>query len=109
MTGEHLKIKPMGDKVLGVKLEGNSNKPEPIHFRVKFPYGDVDIVRCSDGSYWVHTRINHPQGNNFNPFESTGQIIDGRVDHVDKHATETSCGDLKDPKTYHAAIKVAPL
>ena len=46
MTGKHLKIKKMGDAVLGVKLEGNPQKPEPIYFRVVLPFGDVDIARC---------------------------------------------------------------
>lgn len=108
MTGQHLKIKKMGDKVLGVKLEGNSSKPEPIYFRVSFPYGDVDIVRCKDGSYWIHTRVNHKECAPFDPENPAGNIVDGRVDHVDKSAGETSCGDLEDSKTYHVAIKVAP-
>lgn len=107
-TGKHLRIKKMGSAVLGVELEGNPDKPEPPYFRISFPFGDVDIVRCSDNTYWIHTRINHPESNNFNPEEPTGKIIDGRVDHVDKHASETSCGDLSDPKTYHAAIKIGP-
>ena len=45
--GSHLKIKKMGDAVLGVRLEGNPEKPEPIHFRVVLPFGDVDIVRTT--------------------------------------------------------------
>lgn len=41
-TGGHLKIRSMGENALGVTLEGNPNKPEPIHFRVCSPGGDVE-------------------------------------------------------------------
>jgi hypothetical protein len=52
-TGQHLKIKPLGDAVLGVELEGRPAKPEPIHFRVIFPGGVVDVTRVAEGDYWV--------------------------------------------------------
>jgi len=46
-TGSHLKIKKMGDAVLGVELKGNPKEPEPIYFRVVLPFGHVDIVRIA--------------------------------------------------------------
>ena len=104
-TGQHLKIKKMGDNVLGVKLEGNPSKPEPIHFRVVLPFGDVDIVRCSDNSYWVHTRINHAQ-DGYGPHDINGKFIDGRIDIRGKHASDTNPGDFAHPDAYHVALKV---
>jgi len=59
-TGSHLKIKKMGQAVMGVKLEGNPAKPEPTYFRVVLPYGHVDVVRTNNDDYWVHIGTNHP-------------------------------------------------
>ena len=100
-TGKHLKIESMGDAVLGVRLEGNPAKPEPIHFRVCFPGGDVDIVRCSDGSNWVHFRVNRED----DMTGETGHLVDARID-----AEGLPVGDkveiLDDPRVYHVAFRV---
>lgn len=105
-TGQHLKIKSMGDNVLGVKLEGNKAKPEPIHFRVVLPFGDVDIVRCSDDSYWVHTRINHKKDSFHGPHDIYGRFIDARIDVHGKHAADVNPGEFADPDAYHIAVKL---
>lgn len=104
-TGSHLKIKQFGDAVMGVRLEGNPQKPEPIYFRVVLPFGDVDIARCTDDTYWVHVRVNKDQ---IPDVAQNGEIIDGRVDVIGKHAIETSCGDLDNPDAYHVAVKIGP-
>lgn len=108
MTGKHLKIKKMGDSVLGVKLEGNPEKPEPIHFRITLPFGDVDIARCSDDTYWVHVRVEKEDDGMHIPGEITGKFIDARLDIHGKHANECNAGDFKDPKLYHVAVKLGP-
>lgn len=105
MTGKHLRIKPMGDNVLGVKLEGDKSKPEPIHFRVCFPGGDVDIVRTSDNQYWVHVHVDK-EADLHGPHETTGKIVDARLDIRGKHANETDCGDFNNPDLYHLAVKI---
>ena len=66
-TGSHLKIQSFGSHVLGVQLEGNPRKPEPDEFRVMFPGGDVSVVRCTDGSYWAHIRVDHVNHQGFIP------------------------------------------
>ena len=106
-TGQHLKIEQLGEKAMGVKLEGNPKKPEPIYFRVKFPFGDVDVTRCSDNTYWVHVRINKPDDGD-DPNRPFGKFIDARIDLTTKHANETNTGDFKDPNMYHMAVKVGP-
>jgi hypothetical protein len=108
-TGGHLKIEKMGSEVLGVRLFGDKNKPEPPYFRVVFPFGDIDISRCSDGCYWVHIRRNTADDVIASDTRVEGKIIDGRVDVEGKHASETSCGDLDNENAYHTAIKFGPV
>ena len=98
-TGSHLKIKEMGDKVLGVELKGNPQEPEPIYFRVVFPYGDVDIVQCDNGEYWVHIRTNN-QKDGDNPDRKFGKFVNARIDLIDSHSKETDIGDFGNPKMY---------
>jgi len=97
----------MGDNVLGVTLEGNPKKPEPIHFRVVLPFGDVDIVRTTDNNYWVHVRTNRPD-NGGDPHRVFGIFTNARLDIIGKHAAETDTGDFKDPNLYHCAVRIAP-
>lgn len=109
MIGKHLKIKKMGNNVLGVRLEGNPKKPEPIHFRVTFPFGDVDIVRTTDNDYWVHVRTDHEKDGMFVPGETqAGRFVDARIDLHGKHANETDAGDFGNPAMYHMAVRVSP-
>ena len=105
-TGNHLKIKPMGTNVLGVKLEGNPNKPEPIHFRVTLPFGDVDIVRCTDNTYWVHVRVEHENSLQQYLNKPIGKFIDARIDLTSKHASECNAGDFGHPDMYHMAVRI---
>ncbi len=108
-TGSHLKIKSMGTDVLGVELEGNPNKPEPIYFRVAFPFGDVDIVRCQDNTYWVHIRIDHENAGLNIRGEPRGKFIDARIDLTSKHTDECDAGDFAHPDMYHLAVKLGPV
>lgn len=104
-TGAHLKIEQMGEVVQGVRLFGNPQKPEPEHFRVCFPGGDVDLVRLDDGSYWIHLRVNRPDDGD-DPDREFAKITDARLDVHGKHVAETKVGDFKHPGLYHVALKV---
>lgn len=106
-TGSHLKIRSFGTDVLGVRLEGNPSKPEPIYFRVAFPGGDVDIARCSDDTYWIHVRVNRPEDLTGQGFGEVGKLTDARIDIKGKHASECNAGDFADPDLYHLAVRVA--
>uniref|UniRef100_A0A6M3IMG9 Uncharacterized protein n=1 Tax=viral metagenome TaxID=1070528 RepID=A0A6M3IMG9_9ZZZZ len=107
-TGGHLKIKSMGTNVLGVVLEGNPKKTEPIHFRVVLPFGDVDIVRTTNNEYRIHTRINRPNDGD-DPYRAFGKFTDARIDIIGKHAADCNAGDFKHPDMYHQAVRIAPV
>lgn len=107
-TGKHLKIKQMGEAVLGVVLEGNPKKPEPIHFRIVLPFGDVDIVRCTDDSYWVHIRRNTQEQVRCEQVTMVGKFIDGRIDIIGKHASDCDSGDFGHPDMDHMAVRIGP-
>lgn len=100
-TGKHLKIKKMGDDVMGVELEGNPAKPEPIHFRVRIPGGDVDIARTTAGKHWVHVRVNNPRATSFNPTAEVGRIEEARADFGDRGVQVPV--DVA-PDLYHLAV-----
>lgn len=104
-TDRHLKIQEMGDAVLGVRLEGDVKKPEPVHFRVCFPGGDVDGVRTTDNDYWVHVRVNTPW-NQLAPGEGLAKIIDARLDITGKAQENVDVGDINCEKLYHMAVRV---
>lgn len=48
------KVVHSDDAVL-IKFEGNPKNPEPSTAVIRFPGGEVEVARCSDGTYWVHT------------------------------------------------------
>ena len=110
---QKLKVQHMGDKCQGVRLYGDPDSygPEPEYFRVMFPGGDIDVARCSDGSYWVHLAVNHPEHPHRYPTERVqmGRLRDGRIDRTDQHASETDAGDLGHPNVYHIAARVEVL
>jgi len=105
-TGSHLKIESFGDAALGVTLLGNPKKPEPDHFRVNFPGGDVDIARCTDGSYWVHVAVNRRGNGGHDPERAEGQIKDARLDIIGKCAADCDAGDFGHEGLYHLAVRV---
>ena len=107
-TGSHLKIMSMGDNVMGVELLGDPKRPEPIHFRVMFPGGDIDIVRTTDNEYWAHIRVNR-KADGWDPDRQMGRLVDARLDSLSKHASEMNPGDFADPDLYHLAVRIQPI
>lgn len=103
-----LKIERMGDVVQGVTLRGNPKNPEPEHFRVVLPFGDVDIARCSDGSYWVHVRIDSDEDVRGESSDVAGALLDARIDVRGKAASECDAGDFAHPDAYHVAVRLGP-
>ena len=107
MTGSHLKVKALGDNVQGVVLEGNPRKPEHAEFRVMFPGGSVSVCRCTDGSYWAHVAVDHPEHPMFVPGEDEpARLVDARLDIVGRHTSEVNIGEFADPNLYHLAVRV---
>jgi hypothetical protein len=102
-----LKIERFGDEVQGIRLQGDpSIRPEPVHVRVVFPGGDVDVVRTTDGDYWVHVRVDSAQDVAAEVADQAGRIVDARLDIRTKHASETDVGDFAHPDLYHLAVRI---
>jgi hypothetical protein len=51
---KNYKIKQFGSNAQGIEITGNPANQEPEHVIVKLPFGEVEIARTLDGSYWVH-------------------------------------------------------
>ena len=105
-----LRIERFGDECQGICLRGDpATCPEPTHVRVVFPGGDVDVVRCDDGSYWVHVRVNRPDDAEVVTGDAVaGALVDGRADVRGRSTSDCDPGDLADPDLEHVAIRVAP-
>ena len=112
------KLQNFGTKVVGVTLTGDPKKVEKESFRIKFPWGAVDVTRAIDGvvnpDYWVHIYVNHPKSLNYCPdedcgeFSGPGRITDARLDQTDKASTESALGDFNREELFHVAVRVGP-
>lgn len=100
-----LKVEEFGTHAQGIRLKGDPRNPEPEHVRIVFPGGDVDVVRCDDGAYWVHIRRNRPDDCVAGSAEE-GVLRDGRMDLTSKGVHQTDQGDIRHPDLYHVAIRV---
>jgi hypothetical protein len=110
-TGSHLRIHSnFGDDVLGVTLEGNPKKPEPNSFRVQFPGGNVDIERCTDGSYWVHVLCNQREKTIDREGPESGvqyaYFSEARMHMTTKHTCDANLGDFENPGLYDVALRI---
>ena len=104
------KITSDGSTVDMVELRGDPSRPENETFRVKTPWGSVDVVRATDTpqpDYWVHINVNHPEHGAFVPGgQRPGQMVAARIDRLDKDASEMDTGDFGHPETYHVAVRI---
>jgi hypothetical protein len=103
---KRLAVRDFGEKAQGVELRGDTRNPEPEHFRVVFPGGDVDIVRCDDGSYWIHVRVDRPEDFGDAGEGPYGRVLSGRVDVDGRHTSDLDPGLLADPGLYHLAVRI---
>lgn len=93
---------------MGVELEGNPKKPEPIHFRVVLPTGCIDIARCENGDYWIHVNANNPERGDLCPGEfQPGYLIDARLHSTNIFTSEANLGDFADPGLYDVALRIS--
>ena len=44
-------------------FRGSKSDPEPSTGVIKFPGGNVEVSRCSDGSYWAHISLDDASNN----------------------------------------------
>jgi hypothetical protein len=98
------------ETVATVELRGDKvSRPEPESVRVALPFGDVDVVRCSDGSYWVHfCAYSEERAEALDDNKSAGRIVDARLDIQGMHTSAVDRGDFANPNLYHVAFRVAP-
>jgi hypothetical protein len=106
-----LKITSFGQSAEGIELTGNPKSCEPVHVRISFPGGDVEVVRAVDGDnpdYWVHVRVNHPDGAMVALDDLMAQMSDARIDRTDKHSADVDVGEFGHPNVNHIAFRVKP-
>lgn len=106
MTGKHLKVRKMGDAVMGVELKGDKKNPEPIHFRIILPFGHVDIARTTDDDYWIHIGTNK-KNDGWSLDRTFGKFIDARIDIIGEHADKHRALELSNPDIYHLAVRLS--
>jgi hypothetical protein len=68
------------DDALKIILNADPKKPEPRTVVVDIPTGHVEVSRCTDGSFWVHVRLDpNEEGKIF------GKVVGSRVERLDSH------------------------
>lgn len=76
------------EDAVNIVFEGNKAKPEPGTGIITFPGGNVEISRCSDGSYYAHISIEDPS-----------TVVASRIDY-DYEGQKTE-GIIDVPKANH--------
>jgi len=92
-------------EVQGLQLHGDPRRPEPIHARIAFPGGDVDVVRTEAGDYWVHVYVHDERAVLEERAEHAGQLVDARLDS--RRGNLPDVGSFSDPDLSHVAFRVA--
>ena len=96
-----LKVSRNGEWTV-LTIEGNPKNPEASHAgMIKFPGGNVNVTRTTDGNYWVHICVNRPEGGFHIPGETiTKELISGRVDVIGEGVKSLN------PNTDHLAFLI---
>ncbi len=81
---------------------------EKAYTILEFPGGAIELARTSDGEYWVHVAVNHPN-KAWEGGPASGKIIDARIDLVDAHADAERGAPLMNPDINHIAIRIGPV
>lgn len=110
-----LPVERFGETVQGIRLRGDPRSPEPESVRVRFPGGDVDVIRCDDGGYWVHVRVDSEQDVREERAEVAGRVVDVRVDYRRERGAALAAShveaqmqpiDIVKPGPYHLAVRI---
>jgi hypothetical protein len=72
------------DDACHILIKGDKRNPEPSLHVIQFPGGQVEVSRCSDGSYYTHIHVNE-----------SANIIDSRVDYPFELARQREDNGLK--------------
>jgi hypothetical protein len=63
-----------------IEIKGNPKNPEPTIAVIKFPGGNVEVSRTSDGQYWAH--ITCVQEDNPGDGSQRGAVVSSRIDYT---------------------------
>lgn len=108
MSRRKITIETAGTDALQVRLLGDRTQPEPSTFLVKFPGGDVEVSRTSDGNYWVHVRAGSPADSEvIEGLALPGDLAQARVDYAAPDGEVTSGEEIGfKPTARHVAVLV---
>ena len=80
-----------GTDVNGVAIGGETVllgdpdiRPEKPYTIVRFPGGNVEIARTSDGNYWIHVAVRGALG------DKPGEIVNARIDFASRYGDEAN-------------------
>lgn len=82
-----------------IKFLGNKSNPEPSCGIIKFPGGQMEVSRTTDGEYWAHISV-----------DASSNITDSRIDYDYETYNKTGGSIPPIPEQQgveHIAIKVA--
>lgn len=106
---KRFKLQQVGSDHAILNITGDVKNCEPAHVSLRFPGGEVTVVRATDGEgapYWVHFTRFRPNDCSESESRSPGVFLDARIDNDGKATNECDVGDFGDPETYHVAIKI---
>jgi hypothetical protein len=102
-----LTIRKAAPDVQEIVLLGDARRrPEPMHVRLRFPGGELELVRCADGSYWAHVYVATPDNEGWDPNAIMGQLAEARLDIHGEATSQADVGDFEDPGLYHLAVRI---
>ena len=101
-----LRVRQTSGGVQEIILHGDRRDPEPTYLRIRFPGGEVELVRTSEAGYWAHVYVNTPDHEGWDPAATMGRMTDARLDILDKHTSQADRGDFANPGLYHLAVRV---
>lgn len=90
-------------------ITGNPKNCEPAHVSVRFPGGEVTVVRATNGEdadYWIHLQRFREDDCTEVESRKPGVMKAARIDNENKHTSECSTGDFGDAGTYHIAVRI---
>ena len=76
---KNYKVEKFGTNAQGIRITGNPVNQEPETVLIKFPFGEVEVSRTTDGSYWVHVSKKKDEIAN----EFSGSMSKFRLDSTD--------------------------
>jgi len=95
-----------------VVLAGDPKNPEPETVTVRFPGGEVEVTRCTDGKYWVHVRTwserEAMESEDFDVPRVAGKFVGARLDGIGVGCMK-NMGDFENPALNHVALLVAKM